>query len=533
MGRASFHIYAKERAVPQIDPEWPDTGGDVGTWGPILITGLEEIVAQVNHLTNLVEGPPDPTPTVLGVTSAFNASGASLTLNTPEGALPGDLLVAIVASQAAKSASVDWTAAGFTRVDNLFASAATGDRVHGAYILPLTAAAAASYTFTRVAGGSGRNTGALIAIRGPESATPLDVTAASYDGIAGSTANARAAAALATVGGLELFYAYINYSAGQTHVGNTPPAGFDELANIVTSSDVGTGRSLLWVGARLGVAPATVQAEYMSVGTMTSPIASHFVIKGAARTIASYEVNDMIEDFAVGPVRMSHRLGSAINSEFTEVAGDDSLARGYRILEFSARRASDGTYYGMHDATLDRVTALTGNANSLPWSTLDGTPVDVAAADGGTLMTLVEFLTRYGDDNVLVIEDKTYAVTPMLDVIRDHFGSDAEAAKHVVFKGSVAGSWAPIVKARGYRIWSYCTGAEIDTLAASSYLGSIDFVALNFNATTPQWNTAKALNKPLWAHVILTQADAAAVAAIVAPKRLAGLQVGAIQLVKG
>lgn len=533
IGEAEYAFYLSQTGLSRAAASFVDARyayyraalpGNAGTVGDLL--------------TAFFANPPaDGGASISSTSSAITQTGSSLTITTPAGAAAGDVLIAVLASQSTKSASVDWTAPGWARTDDLFnTQALAGDRVHGTYVLQLGAAPDASYTFDRVAGGSGRNIGVLLLVKGPESATPFDAVSADYDGGLGSVGNARSVTAMDTVGGLELFYFYANYSAGQTHLGGTPPAGFAERANITTSDDVaGTGRSYLWVGSRNVVAPSTGTSEFVSVGTPTSPVASHLVLKGGARTMVAYGVADMEADYASGPVRMAHRLGSLVYSEFTSVAAAGSRGRGYRILEFSVRYSSDGVAVGMHDATLDRVTALVGDVSAQTWATLAATPVDVFAADGGMVQSLAAFLTANGNgEQVLIIEDKTYANIPaMLAQIETALGSQAIANARVVFKGNVAGSWAPIVKARGYKIWSYCTGAEIDTLAASPYLGDIDYVALNHDATQAQWATAAGLGKPLWAHVIATPAQAAAAAekAKIAGKRLAGLQVGAVNTV--
>lgn len=573
MTQAEFDYYAANSGLPAssslsehkraffmaeltVAPDGPRTVGELEyafylqeigrDWGQVTFSDARwlyysgELGVQSGAVSDLMQqfflNPPDSGQDVMaaGSSSATSATGFTLSLPVPAGTAVGDVLVAVLASQTTKSASgSDWTAAGFARTDNAYAAAGAGDRVQGMYAMPVTSIPSSPIEFTRVSG-TGRNVGVLVRLTGAEAAAYLDAAQDSYSGADGvPTGQARKGAALFTVGGLELFWAHMNYSAPNAHVGPTIPAGFTELALVSTSADPGVSRTVLWVGYRRVSAGTTGEPQYVSPSPVASISAGHAVFKGGARTLATYTVPDMIADFEEGPVRMAHRLGSGENSEFTKVAGDKVVAQGYRILEFSVRYDSQGVAWGVHDATMDRTTALTGDVVTKTTAELSGLAVDAFTADGGVMQTLAQFLTNYGGGQyVLMIEDKTYAVTPMLNQIEAALGSQAIANARVVFKANGAGSWAPIVKARGYKIWSYVTGAEVDALAASEYLDDIDFVALNRDATVGQWATARSLGKPLWAHVIGSQQQAADAVVAALPERLAGLQVATPTLVR-
>src|SRR5690606_37392032 len=60
---------------------------------------------------------------------------------------------------------------------------------------------------------------------------------------------------------------------------------------------------------------------------------------------------------------MAHRGGSEHFPEMSEWAYDQSILRGFGVLEFSAQRTSDGWWFGVHNPDLNEVTGSTGLPN--------------------------------------------------------------------------------------------------------------------------------------------------------------------------
>src|SRR5690606_25177983 len=104
-------------------------------------------------------------------------------------------------------------------------------------------------------------------------------------------------------------------------------------------------------------------------------------------------------------VYWAHRGGSANFSEMTMRAYTNAIWHGAKVLEYSARRTADGVWIGMHDSTLDRTTALSGNVSSFNWEDLEGVAVDTPVADGGTISRIEDLISAY-PNFILMFDDK-------------------------------------------------------------------------------------------------------------------------------
>lgn len=242
-----------------------------------------------------------------------------------------------------------------------------------------------------------------------------------------------------------------------------------------------------------------------------------------ALPVTSYTIADMEADFGSEMVYWAHRGGSLDFSEMTMRAYTNAIWHGTKVLEYSCQLSSDGVFVGMHDDTLNRVTALTGFVNLQTWATLQSTPVDAPVTDGGTISRLEELLDTYGQDFVIVVEDKTYVnTTAMLDILD---ASMPNPTDHIIVKSIGNGTPAvPIAAhARGYKTWGYFYDGEVTTEMPTKAV-NYDYLGLNYDATAPQWATALGYSKPVIAHVIPDMA--AATTAI--GKGAVGLQVSGV-----
>jgi glycerophosphoryl diester phosphodiesterase len=68
------------------------------------------------------------------------------------------------------------------------------------------------------------------------------------------------------------------------------------------------------------------------------------------------------------PLAIAHRGGAIEHLENSLPAFEACLALGYRYLETDVRVTADGVLVVFHDATLERVTDLSGRVDQLPWA---------------------------------------------------------------------------------------------------------------------------------------------------------------------
>lgn len=213
--------------------------------------------------------------------------------------------------------------------------------------------------------------------------------------------------------------------------------------------------------------------------------------------------------------KVAHRGGSASYPEMSLHAYTQSVVKGYKALEVSLARTSDGVWFGLHDSTLDRTSGVTGiTASALTWSQVQTYAISASLPSGQVAkpyMRIEEILIAYGWTHVLFLDPKS-AVSfsaELLNLVRDFYGSDAEAAKHVVAKysgpqGNVAGTtgWAVDARARGWKSWGYFYQADFDNGALATYQGRYDLLGMDYNALSSAWTAVKSYGKPVIAHIV-------------------------------
>lgn len=231
---------------------------------------------------------------------------------------------------------------------------------------------------------------------------------------------------------------------------------------------------------------------------------------GFAGTIPSnpakpYKVSEMMADFAAGNmVYWAHRGGSLNRPWFTMAAYDFAIDHGYRCLEISVWKTSDGVFVGSHDN--DRAINTNGSGN-ITASTSAAVLADVVDTVGGvsgqTTMRLEDLLDTYGQTHVLILEDKQNVNVPALITLVN--SRIADATEHVVFKFTVlagSGSAPGQATAAGFKTWAYGYDADWTTYAA--YEPQFDILGENREASSGEWAVVTAFGKPVVAHLIDT-----------------------------
>ncbi len=117
---------------------------------------------------------------------------------------------------------------------------------------------------------------------------------------------------------------------------------------------------------------------------------------------------------APGPIGFAHRGGAADGYENSLAAFAGAVDLGYRYLETDAHATADGVLLAFHDASLDRVTDMSGRVARLPWST-----VSRARIGGREPIPLLEDVLGTWPDIRLNIDLKSArALAPLSAVLR-------------------------------------------------------------------------------------------------------------------
>lgn len=230
----------------------------------------------------------------------------------------------------------------------------------------------------------------------------------------------------------------------------------------------------------------------------------------------AYNLASMDADIAAGrPVYWAHRGGSANWSEMTTFAYDNAVEHGAKALEFSMRRTSDGVWIGMHDPTVDRVTALSGDVSSFTWSQLEGVLVNVTGT-GGVVARLEDFLARYPNE-VLIVDPKSDAFTYRTEVIALlKTVPDWQSRILIKLDGMHAVGVFQAYQDAGFKTCGYWYPNESSLNAIAARVPYCDYIGMQWDATPEQWNTVFSYGKPVWGHVLFnqTQFDACVVAGV-------------------
>ena len=233
-------------------------------------------------------------------------------------------------------------------------------------------------------------------------------------------------------------------------------------------------------------------------------------VQGFVRIPTGYSsVADMMRQ---GLFEIAHRGGSASFPEMSLHAYTQSVILGYKALEISLARTSDGVWFGLHDNTLDRTSGVTGvTASALTWAQVQTYNITLGPGGPQPYMRLEQLLDAYGRTHVLFMDPKAALSqrTSLLNLLQTYYGSDAEAAKHVVAKyygieGNTAGTtgWAADARARGYKTWGYFYEAEVVSGDLATYQGRWDILGMAYGAPGSSWTAVNSYGKPVIAHIL-------------------------------
>lgn len=235
-------------------------------------------------------------------------------------------------------------------------------------------------------------------------------------------------------------------------------------------------------------------------------------------TLPPFTVTDML---AVPGVTMGHRGASLVPGQ-PEMSRRGyryaATQRGYRMLEFSANRTSDGVYIGCHDPSINRTSQTTGLANlsAMTWAEVQAYQNSLnAAGNPVAYYRLDAFLDEFTPEATVHVDPKynTGGIGPFLDVLDAHGGPTRIVLKYVGV-GIGPDPLAVAARARGYLTATYCYEADWSSGALHASQANWDILGMEYTASTDAWARTtvgafpgiRSYGKPVLAHIIPDQA---------------------------
>jgi glycerophosphoryl diester phosphodiesterase len=234
-----------------------------------------------------------------------------------------------------------------------------------------------------------------------------------------------------------------------------------------------------------------------------------------------------------GVFSVAHRGGSADWPEMSMAAYRNSVGLGVDGLEISLARSSDGVWFGLHDATLDRTSGTKGFiAAEHTWREIQAHSISARKTrdphqPAQPYVRFEELVDAYGETHAIFVDPK---VVPGIH-FPELFGlmrAVRQPKRSFVAKGYCKSKhWAVAASAQGYLTWGYYYGAEIeaDAKLLSATEGLWTWLGLDHQAPAATWKKTQDFGKPVLAHIIGSKAQADSVRA----NGAAGLVISAVR----
>lgn len=212
----------------------------------------------------------------------------------------------------------------------------------------------------------------------------------------------------------------------------------------------------------------------------------------------------------------AHRGGSRDFPEMSLYAYGQSALLGYGAVELSLARSSDGVWFGLHDASLDRTSLGTNGSTLIPsamtwaqiqsYSILGSVVANNPSQASRPYMRWEELMSLYYGTHVIFVDPKVAIsyrgeLLNMMDVLpgtpTNHF-----VAKYYGVAGGVGNTsgWAYDAANRGYKSWGYFYQADVPSLA--TYQGRWDILGMDYGADQSSWIAVLSYGKPVMAHIL-------------------------------
>lgn len=511
-----------------------------------------------------------------GTTGNATATTASFNKSSLTNMAIGDLLVAFIHNQSSAAGTVS-TPAGWTHYGPAVGSAsANASRISGFYYFKVTSQqdidnflATTTWTFSI----AGRIASHVVRATGIDLANPEDSAASGFNSATSGTTTfaisslTTIAAHTLLIGGLhhqnsastssptttDFMTAFTVYKTAPTGsaLANTGTAlGYKELTaagstGAVTATFDSTitqgGGALVAFRALTSTPPTGLTVKYTSAQDTLSNATLYYT--SATNTLATpsevrpfpagySSVNTMLN---TTPFYAAHRGGSKNWPEMSLYSYTQAGFWGVGALELSLSRTSDGVWFGLHDATLDRTSGTSGfTASAHTWAEVQQYMITAAETNDTSQPTRPyarweEIMAAYYSTHVIFIDPKeAYAYTSELLTMMDAMPGNPRQrfiAKGYGVSGNAGNTtgWAYEAAARNYQTWGYFYQA--DSANIDAYQGRWTILGMDYAADQATWTTIKGYGKKVIGHVVPT----AAAATTALSKGADGLMVSGVQ----
>jgi len=490
-------------------------------------------------------------PIVVGTPTTFVGNTTTgLTIARPTGATSNDYVVVAIRGQSS-TGTVGPASSGFTRLGPAFVANSTSYRINGFYGRPISdiSTEPSSYDFTFTTGtGSIRFVATAFLVRGIDLTTPLAGFFDSYGSTAITNGRQVDSYGLSASPALSLFMGASEFATPNDHVPLTLPTGYSVISTVVTTTNLASSRTYLWVGSK--VESTTVTPASISWGVVASAAAEGISLRGAssvapdpdgpgyaalngsgvavklyhttaagARTPSNVVpmrrgFNTVTQLLAKHGATWAHRGGSVSYPEMSLHGYTQSVVRGYGALEVSLARTSDGVWFGLHDQTTDRTSGGTyGNASSQTWAQVQAQQNVAGPGAAQPYMRWEEIVAAYGSTHVIIADPK-YALgsyrTEFLNMVNRDIGPARGIIKYSG-AGSGAAALSTAAQAMGFQTWGFfyasdASAAQGGNGALQTWGPSWTILGMEYGASQAIWDEAIALGKPVVGHIAQSQA---------------------------
>lgn len=558
------------------------SAGATGTVAATLDSTAVSLEGEVVAFTAGTWTPPSGVPAVVGTPTTYASTSTitAFTISTPSGLADNDLLVMALSAQSA-TATGDFTCTGWSRISAAFVASSTSYRNTAFFALPvpLASSAASTYTFTSTDTGGGRIAASMFIVRGAD-LTTITSAVSTYAGSASVTSISVSSITPAVANNLLLVTYNAQVTSGNSYTVSSGPSGLTSLIDQYAASGNGTvtrlvvyqgeldavasgSETLTWAGTASqssGVsiairapdaaptndgldihytsAPDTMSAGKIFYTSGTDTLATPAEIRPVPTGYAS--VSDM---FAQSPFYVAHRGGSLDWPEMSLHAYTQSVFWGVGAVELSLARTTDGVWFGLHDASLDRTSLGTGDgsgttlvASSMTWAQVQTYQIQYPSVTNASslpqpYMRWEEIIAAYYGTHVIFVDPK-HATSYTSEILNMMDACGSTPTNHFVAKsygptgnaGNTTG-FPHDAAARGYKNWGYFYEADYENSNLMTFQGRYDILGMDYSATSAAWTAVLSYGKPVIGHVV----PSAAAASTALGYGAAGLMVSGVQ----
>lgn len=206
----------------------------------------------------------------------------------------------------------------------------------------------------------------------------------------------------------------------------------------------------------------------------------------------------------------AHRGGGIYKPEQSMAAYDYSVSRGYAVLEVSFGRTSDGVWFGLHDADMNRTSATTGlpPAMDMTWAQVQQYQIEIGQTDAPQpYMRWEELRDKYGETHLFVMDPK-YPVLSSGAYRTEFLGMMHEiGTDRAIFKFSGDATWlADIYTSQGFHAWGYYYQADYENSSLANTQSAWTILGMDYTATQAAWDAAVGYGKKVVGHIAPDQA---------------------------